>query len=422
MRRISLPLLILALATLPLRASAQCQDDVCPDLDAGPDDRPDDCWNDDVGGDICNQEPPDVCVPTEPTFTFIDNLDGNAGDNQVYAFNTDANKVGCGTLTVDETGYYQIFDVELSESGPSQKDETGYVKISNSCNSDGWPVERNYEDRFLILDVDNDPCTTDPECGAGRTCGGSGGCVPDAPTFMGTFLLVAGEDNTMCLHHWCPEYDDIVAGGGDPGFVYNGCGDPGSINSIHFRVGEDALACQDEQTLYPCTFGCTAGECDADPCESGNCPLYCKDGICFDDDQCADLGCEYGCKNGYCLQEPDSRGVDGDGDGYNELGDCNDDDPSINPGAREQCDNNVDDDCDGAIDETDCGPEGVGDGGVGGGGGDNAGGCGCRAGSEAALPLAALLLLLLALGLSSRLAPARSRRRRDRGRRLGGRR
>ncbi len=401
--RISLPLLILALATLPLGASAQCMDDVCPDNDAGPPDRPDDCWNDDVGGDICNQVPPEPCVPTEPNFEFIDDRDDDAGDNQVYAFNTDANKVGCGTLRVDKTGYYQIFDIELSESGPAQKDETGYLKISNSCNSDGWAIERNYEDRFLILDVDNDACTDDPACGAGRSCGAAGGCIPDAPTFMGTFLLVEGEDNVMCLNHWCPEYDDIVAGGGAPGFVYNGCGAPGAINSIHFKVADGAIACEEETTLYPCTFGCFEGECQADPCDDSDCPLYCKDGACSDEDPCADLNCEYGCKNGYCLQEPDSRGVDGDGDGYNEYGDCDDDDPLVNPGATEVCGNNVDDDCDGAIDEADCDD---GSGGGGGGAGDEGGsdGCGCSASSTPGLGmlLLAALAMLALLGLTRR--------------------
>jgi len=41
---------------------------------------------------------------------------------------------------------------------------------------------------------------------------------------------------------------------------------------------------------------------------------------------------------------------DSDGDGYNALDDCDDDDPTISPGAEEACDE-IDNDCDGEVDE-----------------------------------------------------------------------
>jgi predicted outer membrane repeat protein/parallel beta-helix repeat protein len=47
---------------------------------------------------------------------------------------------------------------------------------------------------------------------------------------------------------------------------------------------------------------------------------------------------------------PGSPIVDADEDGYDSLDDCDDDDASVNPGATESC-NEVDDDCDGDIDE-----------------------------------------------------------------------
>lgn len=390
LRRWNLVSIAVASATilLPSTGMAQCNDDVCPGADAGTPPPPEDCWDDDVGGDLCNPNPPAPCVPEAAGFTFLDNLDGNSGDDQIVALNN-ASSQGCGTLQVNTTGYYRIFDIELAESGPSQQDETGYMTITNSCNGDGWPIERNYEDRFLVIDVDNDACSSEPECGAGRSCGPADGCIPDEPTFLGTFFLIAGEDNTICINHWCPEYDAAVANGDDPGFVFNDCGSPGSINSIHFRITEETLACEDEQTLFPCSFGCFDGECAADPCESAGCENFCKDGVCTDDNPCDGLSCQYGCKNGYCLQGPGSRGDDGDGDGYNEYGDCDDSNPAINPGADEACRSGADEDCDGMVDEDDCSSDAPGAGDA-----SDSGGCGCDATWTAQSGLGALLLSL----------------------------
>lgn len=43
-------------------------------------------------------------------------------------------------------------------------------------------------------------------------------------------------------------------------------------------------------------------------------------------------------------------GEDSDGDGFSPPEDCDDDDPAVNPGAEETCDNGVDDNCNGSLD------------------------------------------------------------------------
>ncbi|MBW2735620.1 MAG: putative metal-binding motif-containing protein [Deltaproteobacteria bacterium] len=359
------------------------------------------CWDANLELDTCNTSPPAQCPPEpSPTFQFIDDLDGT-NDGQLMVLNPSL-QASCGTLRVTKTGYYRIYDIELSESCDTQLDETGYITIHNSCNNEGWAAEANVGQRFLVLDSDNTPqCTGDDECAADQVCrdGTNGGtcCVPAAPTFLGTFLLVADEDNKLCLHHWCPEWKTANEGGDDLGFVTAGCD---GINSIHFRVGEKAIACEEDTMLYACTFGCQASQCLPDPCDTMNCPKYCKDGQCLDDDPCAALNCAFGCKNGRCLQATTTPGVDADGDGYPHAADCDDETPLINPGANEVCGNQRDDDCDGQVDESDCsGAKGL-DGGSGaadsgsGPGTATDDGCSCRVGPASGTPL---LLLLLAL-------------------------
>lgn len=136
-----------------------------------------------------------------------------------------------------------------------------------------------------------------------------------------------------------------------------------------------ASPCDDE-------VACTADSCDESTsrcdnliddtfCDDGNqctgeelcdAEVGCIDGVppsCSDGDSCTIDRCdpEMGCTN-------ELRDVDGDGyaDSRCEGGSDCDDDPmtgvTVNPGAREICDNNVDDDCDGQPDifDMDCTP------------------------------------------------------------------
>jgi hypothetical protein len=49
----------------------------------------------------------------------------------------------------------------------------------------------------------------------------------------------------------------------------------------------------------------------------------------------------------------DSGAQDDDGDGYDADEDCDDGDAAIHPGATEVCDDEADNDCDGAVDADD---------------------------------------------------------------------
>ncbi len=362
------------------------------------------CWDKENQQDKCNK-PQKPCPPeSKPDWKFLDDQDGK-NDGQIAVKNStkESESKACGTITVTKTGYYKLFDLELSESCKKQLDETGYVTVTNSCNAQGWAVQGNALNYYVVMDSDNNPsCKKDSDCKADQVCrtGTNQGtcCVPKAPTFMGTFLLVAGEKNKICLHHFCPVWKAAKDKGKEMGFITAGCK---GINSIHFRVDTNAKVCAEDSTLKPCTFGCKNGKCLPDPCKGKKCPGgFCKDGVCLKENPCKKLSCPYGCKNGRCLQPPSAPGPDNDKDGWTFAADCDDDDASVHPGASEVCANGKDDDCDGLIDEVECKKGSGPDAGAGGEGDDE--GCACGLSGNGAGPLLPLLLVLLVLFRAAR--------------------
>jgi len=190
--------------------------------------------------------------------SFLDELDGDPDGELAVRGDDPARSEACATVRVMETGYYTLYDDALAESCAEQVDEIGYVTITNSCNSDGNPVERNTSDRFVIADMDNvGRCSEDAECGAGSSCITRSAhfgpcCVPTAPALVGTFLLLAGEDNRICLHHACPEIRAGTLRGADE-FVTGGC--EGSVNSVHLRLDGAAFICPDPSLEFPLACG-----------------------------------------------------------------------------------------------------------------------------------------------------------------------
>jgi hypothetical protein len=86
-----------------------------------------------------------------------------------------------------------------------------------------------------------------------------------------------------------------------------------------------------------------ADDCDdIDPTVNVGEAERCDDGIDDDCDGAIDEGCEEA-----------SGPVDADGDGYTDMLDCDDGDATVNPGALEICGDRVDNNCDGDLDEED---------------------------------------------------------------------
>jgi hypothetical protein len=90
-----------------------------------------------------------------------------------------------GPLIAEEEGYYHLYDYSIAESEDSQRNESAFLRITNSTNPEGTPVFSNCEVDWVVMDNDNDQA---PASGT--------------RIYMGTFWLDEGM-NTLELHHLC---------------------------------------------------------------------------------------------------------------------------------------------------------------------------------------------------------------------------
>ena len=114
----------------------------------------------------------------------------------------------------------------------------------------------------------------------------------------------------------------------------------------HLQYSCETASLHDELAIRFTTCPALLGDGDGDGVDG------CYD--CDDGDASTYPGAEDVCDDGLdsdCAGDLEETEVDSDGDGLSECGgDCDDSDPAIYPGAIEEC-NGQDDDCDGAVDE-----------------------------------------------------------------------
>ena len=163
-------------------------------------------------------------------------------------------------------------------------------------------------------------CATMNDCGPGLICQG-GICVPNCPDL--------DQDGWTTCDGDCDDTNPAVH--------------PGAAEQCN-GMDDDCDGQVDEWGVCPsCTDGIKNGNETGVDC-GGSCPPCGQGQLCMIDQDC---GPGLICQSGICV----ANCPDLDQDGWTTCdGDCNDFDPSVNPGAIEQC-NGVDDDCDTGVDE-----------------------------------------------------------------------
>jgi hypothetical protein len=195
-------------------------DDGAPYDDGQPDD--DDAGDDDDDASIEDDDDDDDPEPwlddcPEGSYSVTD-FEGDGGGDEIYVLSWD-NTEADATLWSPVSGLFAVYDSYVYESGASQTNESGFIRIRNSDNPEGAPTTPNCGLDFIVQDSDND------------------GDPPAPLTYLGTFDLVAGA-NDLTLYHFCPLFRQGYCSAfhvGDPG-ADSGC-DSGGANSIHL-VGE----------------------------------------------------------------------------------------------------------------------------------------------------------------------------------------
>lgn len=199
------------------------------------------------------------------------------------------------------------------------------------------------------------------------------------------------DDGDPCTTDQCAPSgcrNEVTLDADGDGFISGGCADGTDCNDSNPAINPEAVEVCDGQdndcngevddeltTSAVCDNGifCDGAEvCAGGACAPGE-PIVCEDGIDCTVDRCSPRGCTHQADNSVCddldpctddwctasgCRHPLSLDMDADRDGFYSAtcsggNDCNDSNPAINPEAEEIC-NEVDDNCDGEVDEEIC--------------------------------------------------------------------
>jgi len=157
-------------------------------------------------------------APPAPPMDEIDECPNEAEvsiASGVYVLSWDRTEVS-GVLEAQSQGWYHLYDFALSESGDSQRNESGYLRLPNDINPDGQPRWSNCQSNWVQVDQDNyqAPAAT--------------------RVYLGTFWLNEGP-NPFSFTHYCPLYRaGHCLGLHDAEDAKSTC-ESGNLNSVHFE-------------------------------------------------------------------------------------------------------------------------------------------------------------------------------------------
>ncbi len=184
----------------------------------------------DGSGKTDDTSTPEEQTPNEPPFEVIDECPDGATASLtagVYVLSWDPSDAS-GSLEADAEGWYHLYDYALSESGTSQTNESGYLRVPNDGNPDGLPRWANCESEWVQVDQDN-----------------AGTPTTGARSYLGTFWLEEGP-NTFTFHHFCPLYRSGVCADLHETSDSESTCDSSNGNSVHFEGEGICIVLADE--------------------------------------------------------------------------------------------------------------------------------------------------------------------------------